>query len=279
MTSQIARQPQGVPSGGQFAPTNHAETTISLTGQQRPELDGWPKELSDPDVNFAIDENGGITTIVTLDDESHMNIWTDNESTGRTSADTFGDRWSEVGNDVNNQAEEWASAKHEEIEREVRSEMLAAANRARAGILAKATGNPGYASDDQLFELIHANQSSREDDERELACVALASRKILEDHPEATQAQLTMGYYDETERFDGVIVQKADRSVVATYPNDDDDADEVYDLVRGLTDRGNDSSWSHLSRGGEAFSASTRPEDAYIINLRKAAAWAPGSRA
>ncbi|GAA4032621.1 hypothetical protein GCM10023063_14890 [Arthrobacter methylotrophus] len=85
MTDTIARQPQGIPAGGQFAPTFHSEPAIGLPGNTSPavpvefkgsidlkesefgRLPELPASVGTPEVTFGFDIDGNLETRVTVD--------------------------------------------------------------------------------------------------------------------------------------------------------------------------------------------------------------------
>ena len=93
MTETIARQPQGIPAGGQFAPTSHSEPAIGLNPtpatvpihfqgsidlresafQSLPEL---PASVGTPEVAFDYSDTGKLETHVTVDG-STVSFWGD----------------------------------------------------------------------------------------------------------------------------------------------------------------------------------------------------------
>ncbi|QOT19202.1 hypothetical protein [Paenarthrobacter sp. YJN-5] len=91
MTENAARQPKGIPTGGQFAATNHAEPALNLASR-RPELDGWPEHLPEPEVAVNIDDAGAISTAVSIEGEPVFTVWTPatTSSTSRTKASRAG---------------------------------------------------------------------------------------------------------------------------------------------------------------------------------------------
>lgn len=140
MTDNISRQPQGIPVGGQFAPTSHAEPALVLGGPAPasfvpfrgsvelhesgfgalPEL---PASIGTPEVTFDFNNDGQLETQVTVDG-SPMSFWYDRTSDEITnSADTGyaefdGETpWSNIaGHDDRKQARAWAESVHERID-------------------------------------------------------------------------------------------------------------------------------------------------------------------
>lgn len=105
----------------------------------------WPTSLPEPLLDFSIDDEGGITTVVTVEGHGTMRIWTDNESTGRCDYDTYADEWAGTDHGTIEAVFEWAAPKHRALAAGVLAEMKAAADRART----RAT-SLGCAVDDEL---------------------------------------------------------------------------------------------------------------------------------
>lgn len=143
-TSPVARISAGVPTGGQFAATTHAEPALSLTPAQRyPQLEGWPESLAEPQIDITMNDEGGLTTSFDLGDGRSMEVWTDNSSTGRCDAAVYGD-WDDSDVDA---AMEWTERKHRDLERQVREETKTALALTKARIVGPATGTR-----DAIFE-------------------------------------------------------------------------------------------------------------------------------
>jgi hypothetical protein len=103
-------------------------------------LEGWPAGLPEPRIDFSIDDEGGITTVVTVEGRGTMRVWTDNESSGRCDYDTYADEWSGTDAATIEEVFEWAAPKHRALAAGVLAEMRAAADRARGRLLKEVTG-------------------------------------------------------------------------------------------------------------------------------------------
>lgn len=126
----------------------------AVSNETHPETDpnpieGWPIALPEPRINFRIDDEGGITTVVTTGDKRTMRIWTDNESSGRCDYDTYEDEWAGTDSETIEAVFEWAAPKHRALAAGVLAEMKDAADRARTRLIREATGL-GCAVDDEL---------------------------------------------------------------------------------------------------------------------------------
>lgn len=140
MTEILARQPQGIPVGGQFAPTAHAEPAIGLNHstpavpvafqgtinlreaefQSLPEL---PASVGTPEVSFDYSDAGTLETHVTVDG-STVSFWGD-EMTGDI-ANTIDNGYTPEGEDAPwsniatyddfEKTRTWAEAVHERID-------------------------------------------------------------------------------------------------------------------------------------------------------------------
>jgi hypothetical protein len=141
MTDTIARQPQGIPAGGQFAPTFHSEPAIGLHSNpstpvpvsfkgsidlresefgRLPEL---PASVGTPEVSFSYDVDGNLETRVTVGG-STMAFWNDDmadEITNTIESGHSGEGeiapWSTIASyDDFEQTRTWAESVHERID-------------------------------------------------------------------------------------------------------------------------------------------------------------------
>lgn len=193
MTENITRQPKGVPTGGQFATSAHSESEVSLAAAtRRPELEGWPTHLPEPEVTIHLGDDGVITTNVEVNGETAIEVWNPGDDVHSVETSNFEMGWSEADQD---QAESWAKRKHEEIAQELRAEIHATFERSRARVLAKATGKRTEVTIAELdgFRNKSIEAARQADQDLEYSSVALASRDILEQHPTAATAYLQVG--------------------------------------------------------------------------------------
>jgi hypothetical protein len=271
----ISRQPQGIPVGGQFAATSHAESAVTLTPARRPELGGWPEHLPEPEVSVGIDDAGLITTTVSIDGNPVFEVWNPGDDIHDIENESFDSEWLED-ETVQEAAQKWSHAKHDEIAWPIRREMRAAADRVRAQVIAKATGIKTPATDDELSALIDNTSSAASTARRnlELASTALAARKILEDHPDAAYAGLRTASWDNGTFVDGAVVQDSNYKTLGEYSGESGEGrQEVSELLGNLDAEPANSHWS-----GE-FSTGHHFEEQFSIDLRKAAGWTPGDEA
>lgn len=283
MTENTARQPKGIPVGGQFAATEHAETTLSLT-PRRPEVDGWPESLPEPEVSFHFGDDGVITTNVDINGETAFEVWNPGDDVHSVETTVF--QMPELqDDDIAEAAETWAKNKHEQIADDLRSEMHAAVERSRARVLAKATGTAPQLSDDDLGTLVGLNQTAAYNGKRdaEFAATAVIARGVLKDHPDASHIGLQIDAGDTSEFVSGAVVYNADHEVLGSYDADaqyltgPDDEDESYrgegfvEHLGGLTASPDSAWWADYNMPG------IDPNDAFTIDLKKAAEWTPGA--
>jgi hypothetical protein len=141
MTDTIARQPQGVPAGGQFAPTFHSEPAIGLDSNPSPaipvsfngsidlresefgRLPELPASVGTPEVAFSYDIDGNLETRVTVGG-STMAFWNDtmaDEITNTIESGHSGEGdiapWSNIADyDDFEKTRTWAESVHERID-------------------------------------------------------------------------------------------------------------------------------------------------------------------
>jgi hypothetical protein len=132
MTTNPARQPQGIPTGGQFAPDTRTEPTITLsregdkihTAELRQtielrnadfdQLPDWPATLPQPNVSFSF-EAGKCETSVTVADKT-MNFW-DSDSDGTINdTDNGTNPWEDFDEEDQEMALEWGKRVHQRID-------------------------------------------------------------------------------------------------------------------------------------------------------------------
>lgn len=281
MTTEPNRVDAGVPTGGQFATKIKSDNVPSLGAPvRRAELEGWPESLPEPEVNFTLGDDGGIATTVSIEGECIIEAWHDDDDVHDTDSTVFESTWLED-QDTVEAAEQWARGRHSEIARELRTEMQAVAERARARVLAKATGKRNEVTTAELNDfrdksLLAANQAN---EDLELSSVALSARAILEDHPTAAFADLQTGSWDNGDFVCGAIIRDSEGNQLYEYVETDGATDQqendnyVVDTLRTLDANAEQSHWAG------AFSAGSYGDELYTIDVRKAAAWAPGDNA
>ncbi|GAA4032664.1 hypothetical protein GCM10023063_14970 [Arthrobacter methylotrophus] len=127
-----ARQPQGIPTGGQFAPDARAEPSINLspagdkihTAELRKtielrnadfdQLPEWPATLPQPEVSFDFSD-GKCETNITVDDKM-MTFW-DSDSDGTINdTDNGNNPWEDFDEEDQEMALEWGKRVHQRID-------------------------------------------------------------------------------------------------------------------------------------------------------------------
>lgn len=260
---------------GKFGEQVHAEAPVSLAEPRPRQLDGWPESLPEPRVEATIDDAGVITTFITMDGyDGHLESRTNDE--GPVDLDSF-DSWDALGDDVRDQAMEWAEKKHRIIERGLRREMVKAAELAQARIVALHTGQAPKIEDHDLltFAGTAREQAARLSRDAELSTAAVIARGVLEDHPTATYIGFTI---DDGEKGDYISVADvfdADRNKLGEYDANEAESRltdyEGYRVARFLEDLNPEPSKSHWWDFNHGY-------DEYTIDLAQAAAWTPGNR-
>lgn len=272
------RQPKGVPVGGQFAPSSHEEPEVTLPPSSRPELEGWPEALYPPTVSFRVSDDGKVITETTDISGDFIQVWEKNDGSGGYDGHALGE-WDGASDEDLEQAQDWLIERHKVIVAAVRAEETAAVERARARIIAAATGEVKPATDAELAATIDRNGTAARLALRdvELASAGLAARKILEAHPDAAFAEIQSDSWDNGEFVAGAIVKDAEYKPVQHYFEDDDEATdssrEVVRLLKNLDAVAQNAHWSG------AFSTGSYGEDLYTIDLQRAAAWTPADAA
>jgi hypothetical protein len=284
MTENASRQPKGIPAGGQFAATAHAETDLNLT-PRRAELNGWPESLPEPEVSFHFGDDGVITTNIDINGEPVFEVWNPGDDVHSIETTQF--EHPALADSDFDAAEDWAKDKHEQMASELRAEMHAAVERSRARVLTVATGKAPQLTDDELGTLVGLNQTAAYNGKRdaELAATAVIARGVLKDHPDASHIGLRIDAGDTSEFVSGAVVYNTDHEVLGSYDADaqyltgPDDEDESYrgegfvEHLGGLTASPDTAWWTAYNMPG------TQPDDFFTIELKKAAAWTPGANA
>jgi hypothetical protein len=202
MTETIARQPQGIPAGGQFAPTFHSEPAIGLHSNppsvvpvsfkgsielresQFGSLPELPASVGTPEVTFGYDIDGNLETRVTVDG-STMAFWTDpmrEEITNTIESGHSGEGeiapWSTIATyDDFEKTRTWAESVHERIDG------------ATFGVLADATTSTETSKAIVAFATGHATQAAKPTPEQASARRAAAAMAVCE---EGQGADITM---------------------------------------------------------------------------------------
>lgn len=281
MTDFKARQPVGTPAGGQFAPAAHLEPTVTLGAEgRRAELDGWPVSMPEPELTIEVADDCTVTTVLNVEGRGTLRVFTDNPSTGRCDYELFEGEFDGVDEDTIDDMVAWTSARHLDMESDIREEMNSAAALARGRIAARATGKSVPATDDELNDLMlnagHVIAEARKTNE--LATMAMFSREILRRHPEAASVELENAGYEENDYLSEAHIRDAEGSVIASYGEDfDEDKEAVTDLLRSLNPNCEDAFWSEYTLRAEGFNSDTFEEDGRTLNLKRAADWAPSS--
>lgn len=268
------RQPKGIPAGGQFAPSAHGEPDVDLVKPaRRPELDGWPEDLPEPELDFRVTDEGQILTSATLPNGDFLEVWDRNDGSDGYASHALGE-WDGADDDDIEQAEEWLTGRHIGIAQQVRAEEKAAVERARARIMGQATGIATPATDEELAAVVEHNGAAARQALRdmELASAGLAARKILAAYPTAETAEIRTDSWDNGEFVAGAIVRDSGYNRLKEYFEDDDNLDSTKEVVGLLKNLDSD---PHNSHWAGAFSTGSYGENLYTIDLAKAAAWSP----
>lgn len=279
MTDSTTRQPKGVPTGGQFAATTHAEPTLNLA-PRRSELDGWPESLPEPVVTVHLGDDNVITTTVSINGEPAFEVWNPGDDVHSTESTGFGGDETQD-QEVADAAEKWATDKHEQIAATLRAEMHTAVERSRARAIATATGASPAISDEDLGSLLAANNAAAYAGHRdgELAATALIARGVLKEQPDAHHIGLQIDSADNGEYVSGAIAYHADGTVLAHYDADghhlNDEGEDVpgadfVELLSNLSPHPDTAWWNSYNE------PIVEDDDMYTINLNQAAAWTPG---
>lgn len=126
-----ARQPRGIPVGGQFAATEHAESEVSLAPQavtHTAELTGtielhnqwfdqlpeWPAGMPEPEVSFGFDD-GKAESYVTVDGKM-MTFWNSDMNGTVNDTDNGDNPWEDFDEEDQKLAQAWGKAVHERID-------------------------------------------------------------------------------------------------------------------------------------------------------------------
>jgi hypothetical protein len=131
--------PQNRKSDGKYTFTTRPEADVSLGApKRRPELEGWPESLPEPEVTIDVGEGGTITTNVDVAGSPAFEVWNPADDIHSTRTEMFDNP--AVPEDVLDAAEAWAMEKHNEMADALRAEQRAAVDRSMAGVIEKATG-------------------------------------------------------------------------------------------------------------------------------------------
>jgi hypothetical protein len=158
MTADRNRQPEGIPTGGQFAATAHSEPTVALAAPQHvihsapltgtvelrnadfDQLPEWPAGMPEPEVSFRF-EGGKCETSITVDDQT-MNFW-DSDSDGTINDTDHGSNpWEDFDEEDQEKALEWGKRVHQRIDSSTYGIMIEASHQPAVHdiILAQALG-------------------------------------------------------------------------------------------------------------------------------------------
>jgi hypothetical protein len=216
-----ARQPQGIPTGGQFAPDTRSEptidlspagdktytarltTTVELRNAGFDQLPEWPAGLPAPEVSFSF-EGGKCETSITVDDKT-MNFW-DSDSDGTINdTDNGSNPWEDFDEEDQEKALEWGKRVHQRIDSSTYGIMIEASHRpaVHSIILAHALGKdpaPAPAAPD-LTDLATRNAYVIEAEARlaaankELQSVYMigAAQELREEFPSIDSFSLVVG--------------------------------------------------------------------------------------
>jgi hypothetical protein len=287
MSHEPNRQPEGIPTGGQYAATIKSDNVPSLgTAARRPELEGWPESLPEPEIEVHLGEGGTISTTVKVNGEEVFDIWNPADDIHGTESDDF--ETDAIPDDVYDDAKAWAFTKHNEMADAIREEQRAAFERSRASVLAQVTGVPVPLSDEDLENLSDSSFATYNAVQRdgELASTALIARGVLKDYPEAAYIGLQISGADNGDYISGLAVYNADKVALGSYDEGDLYLDEI-DEDEPAKPRG-EAFLRHLqnlepnplSSHWQQYSPMTHDDfDEYAIDIRKAAAWSPGGAA
>lgn len=132
MTTNTARQPQGIPTGGQFAPDTRSEptidlspagdktyaarlnTTVELRNAGFDQLPEWPAGLPEPEVSFSF-EGGKCETSISVDDKT-MNFWDSDTDGTINDTDNGTNPWEDFDEEDQEMALEWGKRVHQRID-------------------------------------------------------------------------------------------------------------------------------------------------------------------
>ncbi|WP_417219610.1 hypothetical protein [Arthrobacter sp.] len=255
-------------------------TATNKTTAPRPAaLDGWPVELPEPSIGVHYDEEHTLISTVTVpgDQGGTMTVWTDEDGPGcHELGELYADDFVGVGQDVIEQAGEWAGRQHGVLTRMLDAELRHGLATAR--ILAVAAGGSEDLSDDRLHGMVEHGRAAlaRAREDYEMATASLIARAVLKDHPGADHLGLVVDGGDHADFVSGAIAYDAAGNRLGGYRADaqyfaEDDSYEGEGVVEHLPELTADpgcAHWAVLNKAGAA-----NPE--YTIDLEKAAAWKP----
>lgn len=254
---------------GKFGTQQHgAPDGVSLTVHERPEwLNGWPESLPVPELSFHMGDDNVIITTASINGETFVEAWNPGDDVYSQESHAF-----DLGigtEDETEAAEEWIRGRHEQIAADLRTEMHNAVERARHHVMAKVTGTVAPVSNDELQSVVNncsvvLDQAQKD---MELAATALVARGALEDHPTAASIVLdTDEVDDEGEVVTGFTVRDADGTLLADY-----DASETGWAGYAASLSASNGWWTNYTP-----KTYQTEDDGYTIDLKAAAAWAPG---
>jgi hypothetical protein len=175
MSHEPNRQPEGIPTGGQYAAKIKSDNVPSLgAATRRPELEGWPESAPEPEFSVHVDDANVVTTSVSINGEPAFEFWNPGDDVHSLESSDF--ETDALADEADFEAAKaWAADKHTEVADALRAEMLAAVERSRARIMAKATGVPVPQSDEDLEKIVDASFATYNAVQRdgELASTAL----------------------------------------------------------------------------------------------------------
>jgi hypothetical protein len=214
-----ARQPQGIPTGGQFAPDTRSEptidlspagdktytarlnTTVELRNAGFDQLPEWPAGLPEPEVSFSF-EGGKCETSITVDDKT-MNFW-DSDSDGTINdTDNGSNPWEDFDDEDQEKALEWGKRVHQRIDSSTYGIMIEASHRpaVHSIILAHALGKesaPAPAAPDltdksvrDAYVIRTASRVAKAERELQQVYMIGAAQEVREVSPEIESFELT----------------------------------------------------------------------------------------
>ncbi|MEH0110685.1 hypothetical protein V6N00_13325 [Tersicoccus sp. MR15.9] len=253
-------KPAGVPGAGQFDTMPHTESAVSLAATaepRRPELEGWPESLPEPEVDFDVQEDGSVNTTVKVGDGE---IWVYRGGYDLTANLDLAPKTEDA-------ALDWATTKHRMIQQVISQEMRAAADRVSARVLAQVTGKTTVMTDEQLESHAIALDQARNaaEEQSQLAHASLGARAILADYPTAAYVELDSDEFSNGTFYTEAHIRDTDGNQLGYLDNETPAMGEH--LSNLPVDR--DAFWTTF--GGSHEGQMDR------LDLRAAAAWNPGA--